>query len=81
MYSEINTNEISVFESLNLIPFNDNGISAGIIIGFIPLVQNDYVSSLRGMELTDYNILFGLGVGIGNLNEAISKIWEKPKDT
>jgi hypothetical protein len=31
------------------------------------------------MGLTDYLILFGLGVGIGNLNEGISKIWEKPK--
>jgi len=32
MYSEINTNEISVFKSWNLIPFNDNGISAKVII-------------------------------------------------
>jgi hypothetical protein len=54
-------------------------VAFGIIIGFIPLLQNDYIISLRAMGLTDYLILFGLGVGIGNLNEGISKIWEKPK--
>jgi len=55
------------------------GVAFGIIIGFIPLLQNDYIISLRAMGITDYLILFGLGVGIGNLNEGISKIWEKPK--
>jgi hypothetical protein len=57
------------------------GVVFGIIIGFIPFVQSDYVSSIRALGPTEYLILFGLGIGIGNLNEGISKIWEKPKDS
>jgi hypothetical protein len=56
------------------------GVAFGLIVGFIPLLQSDYINGLRQLEFTDYMILFGLGVGIGNLNEAISKIWEKSKN-
>jgi hypothetical protein len=57
------------------------GVAFGLIIGFIPLLQSDYIDALRQMEFSDYLILFGLGVGVGNLHEAVSKIWEKSKDT
>jgi hypothetical protein len=60
MYSEINTNEISVFRSLNLIPFNDIGISAGIIIGLNKEIHWDYAhfgwSNLDTMNQTNANI-------------------------
>jgi hypothetical protein len=54
-------------------------IAFGLIVGFIPLLQTDYIINLRMIEWTDVLILIGLGVGVGNLNEAISKIWETSK--
>jgi hypothetical protein len=54
-------------------------IAFGLIVGFIPLMQNDFINGLRALDFTDYLVLFLLGVGIGNLNEAISKIWETQK--
>jgi hypothetical protein len=52
-------------------------VAFGLIVGFIPLLQSEYINNLRTLGLTDILILVGLGVGVGNLNEAISKVWEK----
>lgn len=56
------------------------GVAFGIIVGFIPLTESDYIANLRQIEITDIIILVGLGIGIGNLNEAIAKVWEKAKE-
>lgn len=55
------------------------GIAFGIIVGFIPLLEQDLVTNITAIGLSEILILFGLGVGIGALNEAIGKIWEKAK--
>jgi hypothetical protein len=55
------------------------GIAFGIIVGFIPLLEQDLVTNITAIGLSEILILFGLGVGIGALNEAIGKIWETAK--
>jgi hypothetical protein len=56
-------------------------VAFGLIVGFIPIMQTDYINNLREIGLTDELILIGLGIGVGNLNEAVSKIWEKTGDS
>jgi hypothetical protein len=55
------------------------GMAFGIIVGFIPLLEQDLVTSITEIGLSERLILFGIGIGIGGLNEAIAKIWETAK--
>jgi hypothetical protein len=56
------------------------GTAFGIIVGFIPLLEQDVITGITEVGLSEILILFGLGVGIGALNEAIAKIWETAKN-
>jgi hypothetical protein len=56
------------------------GAAFGIIVGFIPLLEQDVITGITEVGLSEILILFGLGVGIGALNEAIAKIWETAKN-
>jgi hypothetical protein len=56
------------------------GVVFGLVVGFIPLLDGGFITNLRDIGQFDILILFGLGIGIGNLNETISKIWERPEE-
>jgi thiamine transporter ThiT len=56
------------------------GVTFGLIVGVIPLLDSGYLAELSQLEFYDYLVLFILGIGIGNLHEAIAKIWEKPNE-
>jgi hypothetical protein len=52
-------------------------IMFGLLVGFILFLQTDYITSLTTIGFAEGTILFLMGVGIGNLNEGIGKIWER----
>lgn len=54
-------------------------VSFGLIAGFIVLLQSDYISNMRVIGYSEASILFLIGVGIGNLNEGIGKLWDREK--
>jgi len=54
-------------------------IMFGLTVGFILFLQSDYITNLTTIGFTEGSILFLMGVGIGNLNEGIGKLWETEK--
>jgi hypothetical protein len=54
-------------------------IMFGLTVGFILLLQSDYITNLTTIGSTEAIILFLMGVGIGNLNEGIGMLWEREK--
>lgn len=49
----------------------------GLLVGFILFLQTDYITNLTTIGITEGIILFLMGVGVGNLNEGIGKLWER----
>lgn len=48
-------------------------VAFGVGVGFIGLLNNDYVTSLRLITLEVIIVLFGIGLGIGSIKELVDK--------
>lgn len=48
-------------------------VAFGVGVGFIGLLNNDYVTSLRLITLEVMIVLFGIGLGIGSIKELVDK--------
>lgn len=52
-------------------------ITFGLIIGFLPFLQGGFASDVTAIGIQEALVLFLIGIGIGNLNDGISKLWER----
>lgn len=57
--------------------FDVGAIFVGIIAGLATTLQQGYVGGLREIQNIDYLILFGIGLGIDNVKQIISKYVDK----
>jgi hypothetical protein len=48
-------------------------VAFGVGVGFIALLNNDYVTSIRLITLEVIIVLFGIGLGIGSIKELVDK--------
>ena len=80
---KIHESNFSIWKYLNHdiviknIAFDVGAIFVGIIAGLATTLQQDYIGGLREIQSIDYLILFGIGIGIDNIKQILSKYVDK----